>query len=281
VKDEYYGLNNALLGRNKAALDADSPFKDPAFTLQPDVHKTAGMVCTDCHTSAEMHGEGAPTGDDRYAVSTAPTCKDCHGPGQADAASFAAVTLHTSGHVEGMDCQVCHAQPYKNCFGCHTDVTAAGVPFFKNNTGDPTLEARKAAATDPATVFPDALMTFRAGLNPKWTGEGDQENRQYSVLRHAPVDGDTLAYTGDNLVEGLIPDMAGLPTWKKATPHNIVRQTEITKSCTNCHGADYTKFWLTDALGDADGWVLPEHEANEQAANGGIELTEPIPTSAG
>ena len=178
VKDEYYGQNNALLERNKAAYDTSSPFEAATFTLQPDVHKTNGMDCVACHQKDEMHGVGAPTGDDRYAVTTSPACGDCHGAGKADAAEFAAVSLHSSRHLDTMDCYVCHAQPYKNCFSCHTDVTVTGVPFFKNNGDDPTLAARKAAAADPTTVAPDALMTFRAGINPKWTGDerhGSQE----------------------------------------------------------------------------------------------------------
>lgn len=277
VKDEYYGQSNALLSRNKAAFDESSPFKAAAFTLQSDVHKSKGLSCEDCHSGDEMHGVGAPTDDDRYAVSTAPACTDCHGTGQSDATAFAAVTLHRSEHLAKMDCQVCHAQPYKSCFSCHTDVTESGQGFFKTNGGDPTLAARKAAATDPSTVTPDALITFRAGVNPKWTGAGDDVYKQYTVLRHVPIDADVFAYSGVNLLAGLIPDMSALPTWKHATPHTIQRQTEITKSCNNCHGADYTKFWFTDALGAAQGWVPDAYKADETSANERLKVLEPFP----
>lgn len=277
VKDEYYGQNNALLDRNKAAYDEGSPWKDPAFALQPDVHKTNGLDCNSCHSEDEMHGAGAPADDDRYAVTSAPACTDCHGEGQADAASFAAVGLHTDEHLATMDCYVCHAQPSKSCFSCHTDVTETGQPFFKNNIGDPTLEARKAASATPDTVFPDSLMTFRVGVNPKWTGEGDTEHKQYSVLRHVPVDADVFTYTGVNAIPGLIPDMAALPTWKAATPHTIQKTTEITKACTNCHGVGYASFWLTDPIDDAEGWIPPAYEADETAANESIVVGAPIP----
>jgi len=53
VKDEYYGLNNALLTRNKTAFDLDSPWKAADFQLAPDVHKTWGYTCVDCHTTPE------------------------------------------------------------------------------------------------------------------------------------------------------------------------------------------------------------------------------------
>ncbi|MHB0980151.1 MAG: cytochrome c3 family protein [Thermoleophilia bacterium] len=276
VKDEYYGSNNALMGRNKAAFDDGSPFKAAAFTLQPDVHKTNGMACADCHEKDEMHGAGAPTDDDRYAVTTSPACADCHGAGSADASDFAAVGLHTNKHLDTMDCYVCHAQPYKSCFGCHTDVTATGVPFYKNNSDDPTLAARKAAATDPNTVFPDALMTFRVGLNPKWTGESDTAHKKYATLRHVPVDADVFTYTGANVIEGLIPDMTASPTWRYATPHSIQRTTEITTSCSNCHGAAYTNFWLTDPVGDAEGWIGAPYLADETAANADITVPAPM-----
>jgi hypothetical protein len=277
VKDEYYGSNNALLGRDKAAFAPDSPWKAEAFTLQPDVHKSKGMNCTACHSGDEMHGTGALAADDRYAVTTAPACTDCHGAGKTDAAAFAAVTLHTTAHLKDVDCYVCHSQPYKNCFDCHTDVTAAGVAFFKNNIGDPTLAARKAASATPDTVTPDSLMTFRVGLNPKWTGEIDVVHKKYVVLRHAPVDADTLTYTGVNALPGLIPNMTALPTWKAATPHTIVRSTEITKACSNCHGVDYTKFWLTDPVLNAEGWIPNDYTVTETAANAAIKVTAPIP----
>ncbi len=276
VKDEYYGQNNALLGRNKAAYDAASPWKAADFTLTADVHKTAGLDCMDCHPAVEMHGEGAPTDDNRYAVTTSPRCTECHGPGTADATAFAAVSMHSSGHLKQMDCYVCHAQPYKNCFSCHTDVTESGKGFFKTNGADPTLGARKAAATDPATVAPDALMSFRVGLNPLWTGESDTQHKKYSVLRHVPADSDVFTYTGANALPGLIPDMGASPTWRHATPHTIKRNTAITAACTNCHGPGYTSFWLTDPIGDAQGWVEPPYVAEEQAANAALTRGEPI-----
>jgi len=275
VKDEYYGQNNALLGRNKAAFAADSPWKDAAVALAPDVHKQGGYDCAFCHEAAEMHGTGHPAAEagDRYDVSTGPACEDCH----TDLPS--AGGFHSGTHFANMDCQICHAQPYKNCFNCHTDVTDTNVAFFKINQGDPTLAARKAASSTPDTVFPDALMTFRAGNNPRF---GEAGQKKYAVLRHVPVDRDVFTYTGANAVEGLIPeagsgapDMGSLATWKRATPHTIARQTAITSACTNCHDGSFNfqkdpRFWLTDPVGDAEGWVPSQYEEDERAANAGI-----------
>jgi hypothetical protein len=273
VKDEFYGQNNALLARNRAAMPASSPWADAGYSLQPDVHRTAGLTCEQCHAGAEMHGTGHPppgTGD-RYHVTTAPACEDCH------AGLTGSSAYHSGTHFSAMDCQVCHAQPYKNCFGCHTDVTDTGVPFFRINQGDPTLADRRAASSDPASVPPDALMTFRVGDNPRF---GEAGQRQFSVLRHVPVDRDTFTYTGVNAVVGLIPDstsplvpnMGDSATWKHATPHTIVRAAPIASACTNCHDGAFNlvrdpRFWLTDPVADALGWIPPEYEADEQAAN--------------
>jgi thiosulfate/3-mercaptopyruvate sulfurtransferase len=289
VKDEYYGLNNALLERNKAVFAADSPW-DGDLKLAPDVHKTAGLTCMNCHSDAaqsgdEMHGVGHPLPDvgDRYDVSTAPQCTDCHGSAQDTA--FNSVSMHgIPDHINSMDCQVCHALPYKNCFSCHTDVSAEGLGFFRINGEDPTHADCRIAVPTAAT---DALMTFQAGKNPRF---GEVGMKEYGVLRHVPVDKDVFQYSGVNapIVDGIIPptdgipatvDMGSLPTWKYATPHTIARSTPITSACGNCHGADYNTFWLTDTVDAAQGWVpvSSPYLQGELDANSGIILSNPLP----
>lgn len=257
IKDEFYGLNNALLTRNKQYLAADLPWKDAGFTLVADAHKTAGMTCVSCHSAAEMHGEGSPLAGDRYQVSTGPSCSavGCHG----DVTSSNA--LHTSAHVAAMECQVCHSQPYKNCFECHTDVTTENVAFYSISDGEPGGQH-------------DHLISFRAGRNPKFTGSGP--HKEFSVLRHVPVDAEVFTYSGANAQAGLLPTPTAMPTWKYATPHNIVRNTAITAACSNCHGANYTKFWLVDPVANAEGWVSPANTAGENAANAGVTISAPF-----
>ncbi len=276
VKDEYYGQNGALLARNAAVFPADSPWKSHA--LKPDVHKVAGMGCDACHSPGEMHGVGALPGVDRYGISGTPRCLDCHGPGNADAQAFAGVFMHNATHLGKLDCQVCHAQPYKNCFGCHTDVNEQGVGFYRINETDPTRAARSAAGAP--LVAGDALITFRVGRNPKAGISG----KAYSVLRHVPVDPDVFRYSAASEVAGLIPDMTALPTWKHATPHSIQRVTPI-QNCFSCHGEAAAKFWLTDPVEAASGWV-PDPAANpfyqfEVDANAGLIQPTPIPLGGG
>jgi hypothetical protein len=82
----------------------------------------------------------------------------------------------------------------------------------------------------------------------------------------------------------LIPDLAGLPTWKYATPHNIARRTAVTTdpdgpgsltACGNCHSDRYQLFWLTDPMANAHGWV-PAGSTWEETANAGVVQPAPI-----
>ncbi len=265
VKDEYYAQNQALLVRNRAALPADSPLQ--TATLQPDVHKGLGLDCASCHAAGEMHGDGVSGSVDRYGITGTPACTTCHTPS-------ASVGLHTTAHLDAMDCQVCHAQPYKSCFGCHTDLDASSNAFYKINEDDPTRAARQGtAATLPAG---DALMEFRVGRNPRF---GEAGQKEYSVLRHAPVDADVFRYTGANEQAGLIPGLTSLPTWKHATPHTIARVTPIQSACANCHGASWARFWLTDPVTDAHGWVGADaaRQQAEQDANAGVVQPAAVP----
>ncbi len=45
--------------------------------LQEDIHYTKGMLCQDCHTSNDLHGDGFITGANLGAVEI--ECQDCHG----------------------------------------------------------------------------------------------------------------------------------------------------------------------------------------------------------
>ena len=282
VKDEFYGQNNALITRNGLGLAAVLP--DVHFARTKVVDNTTGLPkgCAFCHGAAEMHGGGVPSpagSGGRYDVTGTPKCVDCH------ANMTGANSLHTAGHLATMDCQVCHAQPYKNCFGCHTDVDTArtGLPFYTINQGDPTLATRAEGSA------PDALMTFRIGKNPLWAGTGDLLNKKYAVLRHVPVDIDLFQYPLAGPVAGLLPGMTAKPTWKYATPHNIQRNiTGATSSfasfnvsnCNNCHRAEYADYWLTDPVGDSKGWLQTPYTAVEQAANANVIQPAVLPNLA-
>ena len=80
--------------------------------LPPDVHRVAGMSCTDCHDADDVMGHAGSAVHQREAVSAA--CTDCHEPHVDD-------TEH-----ERLTCAACHSQWAPQCFGCHMDYDENG-----------------------------------------------------------------------------------------------------------------------------------------------------------
>jgi len=188
-----------------------------------DVHLTDGrMNCTDCHTGDEMHGEGV-VGAHRYDGARDPLCESCH----MDALSAdSGVEQHTI-HGQEVACEVCHSVPYKNCNSCHVARTADGTPYFETS---------------------DTWIDFRIGVNPVRTAERPWH---FVLVRHVPVDPESFAFYGDNL----LPNFNLRPTWLYATPHNTQAAAPQTEACENCHG-NPSLFLTADAVNPA------EREAN-------------------
>ena len=108
-----------------------------------------------------------------------------------------------------MACQVCHSTTYVNCDSCHVAVSeTSGNPYFETA---------------------DTYFTFLIGRNPIKSAERPYE---YVPLRHVPVDPDSFAFYGDDL----LPNFNDQPTWRYATPHNIQRETPQNITCNDCHG---------------------------------------------
>jgi len=66
----------------KATFDEDGNAQPKLHTkryihMQADIHFKKGMMCQDCHTSNDMHGDGFLTGANLGAVEI--ECQDCHG----------------------------------------------------------------------------------------------------------------------------------------------------------------------------------------------------------
>lgn len=190
VEDEYKGQNEREDGSRYPA----------------DVHyNPGGMTCHNCHTAAELHGT---MGDfnHRYDGPVTPSCtqEGCH----EDVAPGDGIEQHTEVHLERLQCQVCHAAEYKNCYNCHVQLSDTGTPFFRS---------------DPYR------MMVMIGRNPIQSAERPWE---YVVLRHVPIARDTFSFYGDNL----LPNFDSRPTWTYATPHSIQRVTPQSRSCDSCHG---------------------------------------------
>ena len=90
---------------------------------QPDVHLSkAGFKCIDCHTGAELHGDGKKV-EQRYAYSKLPTCTQCH-------AGLETKNVYHSMHYNDFNCQACHSQDYNNCGSCHIHGEGARIPAY-------------------------------------------------------------------------------------------------------------------------------------------------------
>jgi len=177
--------------------------------LQADVHwLPTGMQCAECHTSEWIHVEN-PAASSRYETKAAPSCEKCH-TGQEGFTGIAAHRKHAVSETGAtlLQCQVCHSQSYNNCYSCHVGVDKKNLPYFKTeNSG----------------------FDFKIGRNPDKSPERPYD---YVVVRHVPVAPDTFSFYGDDILSNF--DAA--PTWKYATPHNILRVTPQAGECNGCHG---------------------------------------------
>ncbi len=185
--------------------------------LRADVHFRLGrMSCVACHSNTELHGPlpqehmpeetvalGPP--NHRYAGLQTPRCEDCH---VAAATGQDEIEMHQA-HSGDLSCQVCHSLPYANCEGCHVSVS--------ETTGNPVYHSS------------DAFLTFMIGKN---TLQSFDRPYEYVPVRHIPIDRDSYAFYGDDL----LPNFDAWPTWQYTTPHNTQLNTPQTESCNACHG---------------------------------------------
>lgn len=94
-----------------------------AAGTQPDAHLTTmGFTCMDCHSGAELHGDGVKV-DQRYAYSKLPKCTNCH-------TNIGSSNMYHTMHMDDFNCQVCHSQDYNNCGSCHVHGEGARVPAY-------------------------------------------------------------------------------------------------------------------------------------------------------
>lgn len=75
-----------------------------------DVHRDKGMVCTDCHTASDMHGDGRELRS-IYEGAVEKTCETCH--------KEIKPSKSHSIHIDKLDCSACHMQTQVSCFNCH------------------------------------------------------------------------------------------------------------------------------------------------------------------
>lgn len=80
---------------------------------QEDVHIAQGMVCTDCHSAREMHGDGTLYNSMKQPGAMQTECEMCHD----DVKPTEAHTVHK----DRLDCKACHVRHVVSCTNCHFD----------------------------------------------------------------------------------------------------------------------------------------------------------------
>jgi len=170
---------------------------------QGDVHAAKAMDCVACHPAKEMHAAGPKDLPGRYHLKEMVRCTDCHKDLEHGSVRDHAI------HIGKVQCQVCHSQTYVNCYNCHVGKDAEGTPFFQNER---------------------ELEALKIGLNydPQAPGAG----YRYVLVRHVPSYPEMFDFYGK---DGFA-NFGSVPTWKRASPHNIQRRTWQAATCNNCHG---------------------------------------------
>jgi hypothetical protein len=185
----------------------------------PSIHRQKYMKCDKCHTGEEMHGDGKQYAD-RYHVENGPKCVYCH-EDIYDREADNVITHRI--HKEKASCHVCHSQPYNNCASCHVGKDKNGLAYYKTK---------------------GSWFDFKIGLNPLLS---EKRPERFVTLRHVPVD----RHTFDFYVKNALTNFDNLPTWKLATPHNVLRKTPQNSSCNACHGNE-SLFLLDKDVEDAE-----------------------------
>ncbi len=95
----------------------------------PDVHRDAGMLCIDCHTTLEMHGNGVAHNSMFEEGARETTCETCH----EEVASNAAHEQHGT----DVNCASCHMETAVTCLNCHfrTEVEEGRKQAFTKDSG--------------------------------------------------------------------------------------------------------------------------------------------------
>ncbi len=81
-----------------------------------DVHRDAGMVCWDCHSSNDMHGDGTEYVSMLEDGAIDADCENCHGTAERP---MPAGHGTYDPHGGKLACAACHAQTVISCYNCH------------------------------------------------------------------------------------------------------------------------------------------------------------------
>jgi len=93
-----------------------------------DIHYEKGLICTDCHSAEEMHGDGTIYDSQMQAVTTA--CEDCHRTAgtvvkEMNVTQYSLEISTHEIHDGTLGCAACHAGWTTTCVDCHLDTRKA------------------------------------------------------------------------------------------------------------------------------------------------------------
>ncbi|MDZ7373484.1 MAG: T9SS type A sorting domain-containing protein [candidate division KSB1 bacterium] len=83
-----------------------------------DVHRSAGLQCTSCHTKKDVHGDGTSYASLLEPGAIERQCEDCH-------TSLPGGTAHEL-HADKVDCRSCHMTTAISCYNCHFESLVQG-----------------------------------------------------------------------------------------------------------------------------------------------------------
>jgi hypothetical protein len=136
-------------GREKAMIGIDHKAK------QEDVHLVNGMVCTDCHSAKEMHGDGKEYVSMKQPGAMDTRCENCHD-------TVKPTEAHTA-HGNKLDCKACHVRHVVSCTNCHFDtllekgvrkaIPVSGWVFLMNFDGKVTSASMQTFVTKGDKTF--------------------------------------------------------------------------------------------------------------------------------
>lgn len=104
---------------------------------QVDVHLSKQMLCTDCHSGKDVHGDGKEYYSMKQPGAIAAQCESCH-PSTPDSISHKI-------HGQKLECKSCHVRHVVSCQNCHfetiiterkrVDIKVSGWLFLMNYEG--------------------------------------------------------------------------------------------------------------------------------------------------
>jgi hypothetical protein len=120
-----------------------------------DVHLLQGMVCADCHSEREMHGDGREFVSLKEKGAMDTQCENCH-------PQVKPTEAHTS-HGGKLDCKACHLRHVVSCTNCHFDtmvekgkrraIPVSGWLFLLNHDGKVTSASMQTFVTQGNKTF--------------------------------------------------------------------------------------------------------------------------------